>query len=335
MFPPRSHQRPTSVTSKKVVFRSVRSSKPAPRNAARHARNTNTWRRFETHASRVQRIQHKKLRRRWTLSLLTLGLVLWMGVQHNAAVQSQFASQFAWFAERFSPTAIMNPKLAAATSASDSFSTIPLAHRPIVVGIQAGHWRARQHPAELSKLRSSTGASAFGIDEVDVNLDVARHIQQQLRPYGIQVDILPATVPPNYQADLFLALHADGIDDAPYRRGYKSAYSETRNNPRDSILKRHIDRAYLSATWLPFDANNIQDNMRDYYAFNRRYVHSLHRNTPALVVEMGYLTNRDDNTFLRDSKRPAAALTEGILSYLQAQGRLDSDTVQQHLALAR
>lgn len=328
MFPSRSHQRSTTITSKKVVLRSAPTSKQS-------ANHTSTWQRFETNADRMERIKRKKVRRRWMFSLLTVGLLFWMGAQNSATVQSQFASQFVWFAERFSPTAIMNPKLAAATSASDSLSTIPLAHRPIVVGIQAGHWRAAQHPAELSKLRSSTGASAFGIDEVDVNLEVAKHIQQQLRPYGIQVDILPATVPPNYQADLFLALHADGIEDAPYRRGYKSAYSEKRNNPRDSSLKRHIDRAYLSATWLPFDANNIQDNMRDYYAFNRRYVHSLHLNTPALVVEMGYLTNRDDNTFLRDSKRPAAALTQGILSYLQAQGRLDSDTVQQHLALAR
>lgn len=289
------------------------------------------WRRFESHATRLKRQKRQKLRCRWILVLLTLGLLLWLGIRHSSSVQAQFA----WLADHFSPVAIMNPKLAAATSVSDSLSSIPLVRRPIVVGIQAGHWRAEQHPLELSSLRTSTGASAFGIDEVDVNLEVARHIKRQLRPYGIQVDILPATVPPNYQADLFLALHADGIEDAPYRRGYKSAYSQTRNNPSDSVLKRHIDRAYLSATRLPFDANNIQDNMRDYFAFNRRYMHSLHPNTPGLVVEMGYLTNREDNTFLRDSKRPAAALTQGILSYLQAQGRLDRDMVKQHLALVR
>lgn len=258
------------------------------------------------------------------MALIGLSLVVWAALSWATPLRNQVT----WLSARFTAGGVAHAKLAAATSAAESWQHSPFhANTSVRVGIQAGHWKAAKHPTELSSLRTSTGAAAFGINEVDVNLAVAEHIKKQLEPYGIIVDILPATVPANYQADLFLALHADGIEGAPYRRGYKSSYAQsssqaTGRNPNDPILKRHIDRAYLSATRLPHDASNVQDNMRDYFAFNRRYAHSLNPNTPGLVVEMGYLTNKYDNTFLRDSKRPAAALAQGILSYLREQGRI-------------
>ena len=43
---------------------------------------------------------------------------------------------------------------------------------------------------------------------------------------------------------------------------------------------------------------------------------------PGIIVEMGYLSNSKDVIFLKDSKRPATAISKGIISYLLEQGYL-------------
>src|SRR5687768_6394320 len=78
------------------------------------------------------------------------------------------------------------------------------------VGLQVGHWRSHELPDELARLRGSTGAHAAGIAEHQVNLDIAERAAVHLRAAGVTVDVLPATVPPRYHADAFVALHADG-----------------------------------------------------------------------------------------------------------------------------
>ena len=43
-----------------------------------------------------------------------------------------------------------------------------------------------------------------------------------LEQLGYEVDILPAVVPPNYRARLFIAIHADGSNDSS-ASGYRVA----------------------------------------------------------------------------------------------------------------
>ena len=43
-----------------------------------------------------------------------------------------------------------------------------------------------------------------------------------LEQLGYEVDILPAVVPPNYRAHLFIAIHADGSNDSN-ASGYRVA----------------------------------------------------------------------------------------------------------------
>ncbi|MDE0227352.1 MAG: hypothetical protein OXJ62_00675, partial [Spirochaetaceae bacterium] len=50
---------------------------------------------------------------------------------------------------------------------------VPGAGAPWRVGLQIGHLDSAQLPAELSRLRGSTGAYAAGVKEVDVNRAVA------------------------------------------------------------------------------------------------------------------------------------------------------------------
>src|SRR6185295_6216218 len=100
----------------------------------------------------------------------------------------------------------------------------PAAQTPIRarVGLQVGHWEAANLPAELSPLRTEGGASAEGYKEVDINYAVAQLAAERLRARGITVDILPATIPPGYQADAFIAIHCDANND-PAISGFKLA----------------------------------------------------------------------------------------------------------------
>lgn len=191
---------------------------------------------------------------------------------------------------------------------------------PLRVGLQIGHLDAAEQPEELASLRTSTGGHWDGIDEVDMNLAVAGELAALLEASGITVDLLPATVPPYYRADLLLSLHFDASPDEE-RNGYKSAHFLPARNPHEPLLKLLVDRAML-ATGLADDDHNVSGNMLHYYAFNeRRFRHSVARTTPALLVELGYLSNPADMALADDPAHLARALRRGVLDYFAAIGR--------------
>lgn len=193
---------------------------------------------------------------------------------------------------------------------------------PVRVGLQVGHLQAQDHPEELANLRYNTGAHASGLNEVDVNLAVAQQLKASLELEAIVVDLLPATVPKNYKADLVLSLHADASPD-PWRRGYKSSHFRTPRNALEPDLKAYLDEAYIYYSGFPDDDANVSGSMLDYYAFNhRRYRHSVASSTPAVLVEMGYLSHNEDRSFLQDPTNPAYALKRGIMAYLKSRNRL-------------
>jgi hypothetical protein len=193
---------------------------------------------------------------------------------------------------------------------------------PVRIGLQIGHLEVSNHPEELANLRYSTGASVNGINEVDINLVVAQTLRDMLQTEGLTVDMLPATVPPDYQADVFISLHADSNED-PERRGYKSAVFRYERNKHDALLKTIIDQNYFYFSGFPDDDDNVSGSMLEYYAFNyQRFKHTVHPSTPAIIVEMGYLSNKEDLEFMSDPINPAYALKIGILSYLQEIGRI-------------
>jgi len=193
---------------------------------------------------------------------------------------------------------------------------------PPRIGLQVGHLEAAALPAELAKLRTATGATAGGLEEVDVNHAIVRALAARLRQDGFRVDVFGATVPVRYRADLVLAVHADASHD-PRREGYKSAHYLPLRNRRDALLKLDVDRAVLRDSHLGDDDRNVSIDMLKYYAFNaRRFRHALGRRTPALIVEMGYLSNASDRTYLEHPTRAAQALAEGVVHYLHDVGRI-------------
>ncbi len=187
----------------------------------------------------------------------------------------------------------------------------------IRVGIQVGHWRNSELPDELSMLRGSTGAMGADWREVDVNLEVSRRIAEILASFGIQVDMLPATVPAGYRADAFVAIHADANRDANLS-GFKLARSKWSTlRQEDDALVADITAAYRAATGLEWHARTITDRMTQYYAFNPKIEHSVGAATPAVIVELGFLTNARDQELMRNQPETLAeAIALGILDFL-------------------
>lgn len=191
---------------------------------------------------------------------------------------------------------------------------------PPRVGLQIGHLDNDQVPAELENLRGNTGAAAGGYSEVAVNAEIVNIIAEKLRAENVTVDILPTTVPPDYWADAFIAIHADGSTD-PTTTGFKIAAPWRDLTGNASTLVTTLEESYAAATNLPKDPN-ITRNMRGYYAFSWwRFDHSVHPMTTSVIVETGFLTNRSDRQLIAETPEvPATALAEGILSYLEKQG---------------
>jgi hypothetical protein len=187
---------------------------------------------------------------------------------------------------------------------------------PKRVALQAGHWLVDQVPAELRGLEA--GAVGGGRQEWQVNLDVAQRTGSLLEDAGFQVDVLPSTVPPHYQANVFVALHADG-DTSGQDHGFKVARPGFSSIPSiDDRLVDQINQTYGAETELPRDDEHISLRMRYYYAFNsRRYCHAVMPGVPQAIVEMAYLTNAGDRQYLiGDPQKLAQALADSIQNFL-------------------
>ncbi|MFW6210063.1 MAG: N-acetylmuramoyl-L-alanine amidase family protein [Patescibacteria group bacterium] len=190
---------------------------------------------------------------------------------------------------------------------------------PLRVGLQVGHLENDQVPAELSGLtRNGAGATAAGYTERDTVAVIARLVAAELTAAGIAVDILPATVPPGYEADAFVSIHADGNANTSVR-GFKIAGPRRDYSGRSAILVESLEAAYAAATELPQDPQ-ITRRMSAYYAFNwPRYKHAVHPFTPAAIVETGFLSNPADRAFLINQPDVVAAgIAAGIQDFLAA-----------------
>ena len=200
-------------------------------------------------------------------------------------------------------------------------AAVNLLKGPVRVGIQIGHLDVHLHADELEELRFNTGGHAAGVDELEVNRLVAAELTAMLERAGIVVELLPASVPIHYTADAVVSLHADSVLD-PARNGYKSAHFEPARNQLEPLLKEAMDGAWLPASGLADDSLNTSSSMFRYYGFNPEFRHSVNPATPALLVEMGYISNSTDRQFLLQPELPARLIADGIIAFLTEVRRL-------------
>ena len=193
---------------------------------------------------------------------------------------------------------------------------------PRRVGIQIGHWLTTDVPKEYgTRILTQTGTSWAGYTEVDVTTEIADRMATLLTAQGIKVDILPTTVPEGYLADVFIALHCDG-DGVGELSGFKMAHGSRRGPYEDKLLTT-IKDTYAKATDMGYDSEHVTRAMLNYYPFNwSRYQHATSPFTPAVIIELGFLSNDDDRYLL--VKKPdviATALVSAILAFLDSNPR--------------
>lgn len=188
---------------------------------------------------------------------------------------------------------------------------------PAKVGIQVGHWKNNEVPEELKNLRNNTGASGGGMSEWEVNYTIAQLIAQKLKDNGVEVDVLPTTIEPDYWADVFIAIHADGSEDRS-KSGYKFAHAWRDFTGNAEMLVDLLNSYYGEQVEMEYDPN-ISRNMRGYYAFAWwRYDHSIHPMTTAAIAETGFLTNAYDRSIIIEQPDISAnAISDAIIEYLR------------------
>lgn len=187
------------------------------------------------------------------------------------------------------------------------------------IGLQVGHWKNDEFPDELAVLRNNDGTHHKSITEVQVNLAIVNHAAKLLEAQGYTVDILPATVPPDYKADAFITVHADGNPNR-LKSGFKIATSAGDGSGQGKKLVKLLKKEYKSVTGMGYDPY-ITDNMTHYYAFAWwKFDHSIDPSTPSAIVETGYLTNTSDRKIIAKYPHlPAQAIAQAVTAFVESK----------------
>ena len=282
---------------------------------------------------------------RWTISLIAVPIAIGAALLRGpgsvavppappanavaAVVRANDQAPLAAKRRTATPTATATavpPPTATPTPSIEPTPTTRPADTPLRVGVQVGHWQAKDLPDELARLRTSSGAFAAGYSEAQVNLEIAKRVVNLLESRGLTVDLLPATIPPGYDADAFVAIHADGASGGG-SRGFKLA-TPWRTSAASQHLADVLTAEYAKSTRLPQDSA-ITINMRGYYAFNyRRHTHAIAKTTPAVIIETGFLTSAADRAMIvGHPDTVASAIANGIVRYLNERDPNDGGSL--------
>lgn len=159
--------------------------------------------------------------------------------------------------------------------------------------------------------------SCLGFYEKTVNLAVARKVTYLLQQKGVRVEMTRtgdyfieledrAAIANRLGADLYVSIHADSSPKSS-RRGF-TLYVANGASPSSHQAADALEDS-MSGTGL----SSHGTRKANYHVL-------VDTNGPAVLVEMGYLTNRSEATLLRDpyfQNRMAQAIADGITNYLR------------------
>lgn len=176
--------------------------------------------------------------------------------------------------------------------------------RPLpVIGIVAGHWG-----------NDSGAVCSDGLTEVEVNLEIATRVKENLTAAGFDVDLLQEFDDKleGYSALALVSIHADTcqyIDDNA--TGFKVAPSlVTEAEEKSRRLVACLSSRYQSVTGMRFHPSSITDHMSNYHTFNE-----ISSNTTAAIIETGFL-NLDRQVLTQRPELIAEGISQGILCYI-------------------
>jgi N-acetylmuramoyl-L-alanine amidase len=184
----------------------------------------------------------------------------------------------------------------------------PLASQPqLRVGIVAGH------SGNDSGAVCYDGNGNVTLTEVDVNLEIAALVEQQLKQKGFAVDLLREfdTRLNGYRALAIVSIHNDSCeyvnDEAT---GFKVAAAlNTHDVNRANRLTACLVDRYQRSTQMTFHAGSITGDMREYHAFRE-----IDPSTVAAIIETGFL-NLDREMLTKNTDQVAAGVVDGILCF--------------------
>lgn len=173
--------------------------------------------------------------------------------------------------------------------------------RSPLVGIIAGHWQS-----------DSGAVCPDGLEEVELNLQIARRVAHVLRQQGYRTEVLPefSAKLNGYRAAVLLSIHCDscveGLSGFKIARMTHSAVPELEDR-----LVRVLYDAYAEATQLEPHLNTITDDMRQYHALRQ-----IAPETPGAIIECGFMGG-DRYLLTQEQDRVAVGIANGLVAFLR------------------
>jgi len=154
-----------------------------------------------------------------------------------------------------------------------------------------------------------------GYHEVDINLNVASLVREDLVAQGYDVDLLAEFDPrlTGYHALALVSIHADSceyINDQA--TGFKvSAAISTKYPEQAARLTTCLRTRYASITGMQFHSGSVTGDMTNYHAFSE-----ISTDTPAAIIETGFM-NLDREILTQHPDVIANGIASGILCFVR------------------
>jgi N-acetylmuramoyl-L-alanine amidase len=154
-----------------------------------------------------------------------------------------------------------------------------------------------------------------GYREVDINLNVASQVREDLVTQGYDVDLLAEFDPrlTGYHALALVSIHADSceyINDQA--TGFKvSAAISTKYPEQAARLTTCLRTRYAEITGLQFHSGSVTTDMTNYHAFSE-----ISTDTPAAIIETGFM-NLDREILTQHPDVIANGIASGILCFVR------------------
>ncbi|MBN1581082.1 MAG: N-acetylmuramoyl-L-alanine amidase [Anaerolineae bacterium] len=174
--------------------------------------------------------------------------------------------------------------------------------RALKIGIVVGHWQ------------SDVGAVCpDGLQEVDINLDIAQRVVSQLSMSGYSVEMLSefSSKLDGYEGAALVSIHTDSCN-VPEASGFKVARVSSSLVPdiEDQLVSCLIAR-YHEATGLAFHQNSITYDMTEYHAF-----YEIAPETPGAIIEIGFM-GADRRLLTERQDLVAAGIVNGLKCFIE------------------
>lgn len=194
------------------------------------------------------------------------------------------------------------------------------------------------------------GCEVVGLMEKDVNLKIAKRVAELVKSNISGVSVLltretdkyltleqRCTKANNAGAELFVSIHVNAAPDYPYLSGTETFYGPkggTDDAELERLRKKNIQKSELLA-WMMQKYYGLAGRPISRGVKQERYYVTLHTKMPAILTEVGFITNEKDKNYM-NSKEGVEQIAQCIyLGLKDYDETVSKDKVQSTLATLR